>query len=719
MPADASAPLALLVRVPAASAGTTLSATAYRDGLRAPLAPSATLPLASGACALQGAERTCAFSASVPAGLIDVAFTVRGGGQAPLSGTVLRQFVPPQGASLRVAFDGNAARWNFSPALLVAPADGATHVVPFALAPVDAQGYTLLRDVPAPPRSIAVEGDVLHQLGITPQGRGAFAARYAGLPLGGVTLVATAPGAATASSPFSSLTTSPSTLSLVPGRTAFVDATLAGYAGAFAASGSTGCTVSPPRATPAAPGATVEFAVVLAPEARACDVAVRAEETDVSMLVPVAQAEADANIGIGPGKIAHVVVLFQENRSFDNIFGGLDPHGKPFPGADTVSNPNPGEPTPHNHLGKPVPMASGPLAEPWDPAHAHADSLVEVDGGKMDGFDLEQVSKVGGQPGPAPTNFVYRTAAYADVAPYWQLGEQYAISDRMFEPFSSASYGPHLYVVAGQSAGTIDNPDVGYWGCDNGENGVVSVMDEATGGVTGGVAPCFTAPTLADLMDRRGVSWRYYQAAKTDLGYFWSAYDSFDDIRNGPDWSAKVISPPTRIIADVKSGKLAAMTWVTPTNATSDHPQSDSAEGPAWIASVVDAIGESPFWSSTAIFITWDDWGGWYDHVPPPVTDPYFGLGVRVPLIVVSPYARAGYVSHVTHTTGSILHFAEEALDLPSLGEEDARQDDLSDAFDFTQRPRPFKHIKHAHAAASAYPPAEFAPGPKDPRKGD
>jgi phospholipase C len=395
--------------------------------------------------------------------------------------------------------------------------------------------------------------------------------------------------------------------------------------------------------------------------------------------------------GIGGAKIQHVVFVIQENRSFDNIFGGLDNKGKPFPGADTVSNPNPGEPTPENHLGQPVAMATGLLEDCYDPYHDHGNSVQDVDGGKMNGFDQEGVVQESCAPSPAPTNYVYRTIEYNEVEPYWLMGEQYAVSDRMFEPFSSGSYGPHLYVVSGQSAHTIDNPSATPWGCDAPTDTVVPLLVDYNDGETGGVFPCFAVPTLGDVMDQRGVSWRFYAAGtpQHDFGYFWSAYDSFNDIRNGPDWTTKIVNPPAQIITDVENGTLAAMTWVTPLNATSDHPQAHSNEGPAWIVSVVNAIGQSKFWDSTAIFVTWDDWGGWYDHVPPPVTGPA-SLGIRVPVIVISPYARNGYVSHVTHTTGSILHFAEEAFNLPSLGEEDAREDDFSDTFNFSQTPTPF-----------------------------
>jgi phospholipase C len=330
--------------------------------------------------------------------------------------------------------------------------------------------------------------------------------------------------------------------------------------------------------------------------------------------------------------------------------------------------------------------------------------VTDVNNGNMNGFDEEGVVKESCAPAPAPTNYVYRTmeVTESEVEPYWQMGEAYAISDRMFEPFSSASYGPHLYVVSGQSANTIDNPSNSPWGCDAAAGTVVPVIVDTSGGETGGVTPCFYVPTLGDIMDQRGVSWRYYNAPKTDFGYLWSAFDSFDDIREGPDWSSKVVTPPSQVVTDIGNGKLAAMTWVTPTNNTSDHPQAHENLGPAWITSVVNEIGQSSFWNSTAIFITWDDWGGWYDHVPPPVTGPV-SLGIRVPVIIVSPYARQGYVSHVVHTTGSILHFAEEVFNLPSLGEADAWSDDFSDAFNFAQTPTkfsPFTQSKHSRAEA-------------------
>jgi phospholipase C len=137
---------------------------------------------------------------------------------------------------------------------------------------------------------------------------------------------------------------------------------------------------------------------------------------------------------------------------------------------------------------------------------------------------------------------------------------------------------------------------------------------------------------------------------------------------------------------------LSNVTWITPTAQASDHPMITDGSGPDWVASVVNAVGESQFWDNTAIFVVWDDWGGWYDHVTPPNYSSY-DLGFRVPMLVISPYANNGYVSHVQHEFGSILKFSEEQLGLPSMGTTDERADDLSDCFNFDQSPTPFVAI--------------------------
>jgi phospholipase C len=191
-----------------------------------------------------------------------------------------------------------------------------------------------------------------------------------------------------------------------------------------------------------------------------------------------------------------------------------------------------------------------------------------------------------------------------------------------------------------------------------------------------------------DLLDVQMVTWRYYAPS---AGSIWTGPNAIQHIRSGPDW-ANVIIPQTQVLTDILNGQLAQVTWVIPDGADSDHAASNKGTGPSWVASIVNAIGTSQYWSDTAIIITWDDWGGWYDHVAPSIYDSY-EYGFRVPLIIVSPYTKQGYVSHVTHDFGSILKFIEEIFKLPSLGYADARADDFSDCFDLSQTPITFQAI--------------------------
>ena len=180
-----------------------------------------------------------------------------------------------------------------------------------------------------------------------------------------------------------------------------------------------------------------------------------------------------------------------------------------------------------------------------------------------------------------------------------------------------------------------------------------------------------------------------------DPANIWSAYQADDAIFNGPDWHADVVNPPSAFLKDVANGNLANVTWIAPTLSTSDHPGLDASGGPAWVASIVDAVGKSKFWRSTAIFIMWDDWGGWFDPVPPAVAD-YDGFGFRVPLLVVSPYAKKGSVTHVQYETSSVLRYIEDNFGLAPMAASDARANDPaidSAVFDYTQSPRKFKRI--------------------------
>lgn len=398
----------------------------------------------------------------------------------------------------------------------------------------------------------------------------------------------------------------------------------------------------------------------------------------------------------GSGAVQHVVIIIQENRSVDDLFNG-------FPGADTAQ-------TGQTHDGHTIRLASRSLAAPGDAQHSHAAWVTDFDSGAMNGFDLRV-------PQGQPASYNYAFVPQSETVPDWNLASTYTFADRFFQSNTGPSFPAHLYLISGQSDLAAGNPEIGGvpvnpWGCDSPQGTIVQVMSP-NGQLTNGPFPCLDFTTLADEMDSAGVTWRYYAPALGTSGDVWSAFDAIRHIRFGTDWN-NVVSPETQILSDVAGGSLAQVTWVVPSKANSDHAGSQSTTGPQWVASVVNAIGASKYWNNTVIFVTWDDWGGWYDHVSPPQLD-NMGLGFRVPLIVVSPFAKRAYVSHVQHEFGSILKFTEEQFGLPSLGTTDARADDLSDCFNFGQRLEKFVPVKtripptfFIHQPASSEPPDDY-----------
>jgi phospholipase C/sugar lactone lactonase YvrE len=379
----------------------------------------------------------------------------------------------------------------------------------------------------------------------------------------------------------------------------------------------------------------------------------------------------------------HVIVIVQENRTPDNLFQGL-------PGADIATSGI-------NSHGLTIPLTKVPLEVTYGLDHTHAAFMDMYDGGKMDGADKVQagctVAKVPNCPPPDP-QFAYVDPA--DIQPYLQLAGTYTFGDRMFQTNQGPSFPAHQFIIAGTSAPTAtsdmfaaENPN-GAAGCTAPSNSSVLLIDP-TGKESQSTYPCFEHPTLMDLLDAQTITWRYYAPSISSI---WTGPNAIDHIRTGADWS-NIIVPQTKVLTDIAAGHLAQMSWVIPTGQDSDHPGSTGGSGPSWVASIVNAIGNSPYWSNTAIVITWDDWGGWYDHVAPPMFNSY-EYGFRVPLIIVSPYSKQAYVSHVTHDFGSILHFTEEVFNLPSLGYADSRADDFSDCFDLTQTPIAFQTVSTA-----------------------
>ena len=381
------------------------------------------------------------------------------------------------------------------------------------------------------------------------------------------------------------------------------------------------------------------------------------------------------------GKIRHVVIAIQENRTFDNLFNG-------FPGADSVQYG-------FDHTGKRVALKPVSLAAPPDPSHSRSSLILEYNGGKMNGFDLDPVSPT--ILGSIPPDFVYAYVPRSETGIYWRLAQQYAIADRMFSSQMAPSFPGHQYLIAGQSGRVVSDPAGGglqtnfVWGCDSPSGATIDVLT-AQGNVVNGGRPCLDYRTLGDLLDAANVSWKYYSGWTDgfDIDGQVSAYDAIRHIRYGPDWGRHVpqtLDREYQFYDDVSGGVLPSVSWITPPALCSDHAGTLDSCGPDWIGHVVNAVEQSRYASDTAIFVTWDDPGGWYDHVAPPEFSG-MGYGFRVPLVVVSPYTKAGYVSHVTHDFGSILHFVEETFGLGSLGQDDATADDLADMFSFGAAPR-------------------------------
>ncbi len=387
--------------------------------------------------------------------------------------------------------------------------------------------------------------------------------------------------------------------------------------------------------------------------------------------------------------IQHIVIIIQENRSFDNIFAG-------FPGADAPT-------FGYMHNGKMVTLKKVGF-DGIDLDHGYTAALVDFDNGKMDGFNLTSPNQ------RYPYSYVNRT----DVRPYWDMAQQYVLADRMFPSELGGSFAAHLNLIAGTdklspTLAEADNPSNTPWGCDAPAGTTTSTVDSNRNYRIGGPFPCFTQfQTMADIMDPAGVSWKYYAPQTLDCpktcnggGLIWSVFDSISNVRNGPDWTNDIINPETQILNDAANGTLPSIAWVVPEWKNSDHPNTNSDTGPSWVAAVVNAIGNGPDWKSTAIVVLWDDWGGWYDDAPPPQLD-WEGLAIRVPAIIISPYARKSVVTHTQYESGSILKFMEEVNGLPSLGGTDQRANALDDSFDFSQKPRRFRTIP------AKYPPPLF-----------
>jgi len=324
-----------------------------------------------------------------------------------------------------------------------------------------------------------------------------------------------------------------------------------------------------------------------------------------------------------------------ENHTFDNYFGR-------FPGVNGDNS---------------LPRESNPM--PSDYNHGSASAVAAIDNGNMDGFE----------------GHAFYQYTQADIPTYWSYAQQFGLSDNFFTSFATSSTPNHMAMFAAQNGGLMET--VNQNGCNSAPN--IVIHSSTTSGRNYWSYPCYNIPALPDLLTPAGLTWNYYVNVPIwDAPSMIKSYTgSVHDVRN-----------INRFVQDVQTGKLANVSWITPTGNYTDHPPSMIEPAENFISSTVNAIENSKYWSSTAIFLTWDDWGGLYDHVAPPVIDSQ-GLGPRVPLIVISPYAKAGYVSHQLGEFSSFVKFAEKNWSLPNLGQRDANTSisDLMDFFDFNQTP--------------------------------
>ncbi len=422
----------------------------------------------------------------------------------------------------------------------------------------------------------------------------------------------------------------------------------------------------------------------------------------------------------GLSKIKHIIFIMQENRSFDTYFGT-------FPGADGYPMSN-GQITvcvPDSLTGQCITPYHETRDENLGGPHKQVDALVDINSGKMDGFIKRErvVQPTACKNSKAPQcldqNNPPDVMGYHDareIPNYWEYAQSFVLQDHMFEPNASWSLPAHLFMVSGWSAlcqttdpfsctNQLDNP--GIWKIINSTKN----FNEIT-------RPIYAWTDITYLLHNAGVSWAYYVSEGTEpdceddamtcqvktfsIGTpsIWNPLPWFVTVRQ--DNEKGNIQTVSHFFDAAKNGTLPAVSWVIPNQDVSEHPPALVSKGQEYVTSLVNAVMNGPDWDSTAIFLAWDDWGGFYDHVTPPVVDKN-GYGLRVPGIVISPYAKQGYIDHQTLSFDAYLKFIEDVflggarLDPATDNRPDPRTTvrenvpilgDLALDFDFTQAPR-------------------------------
>jgi phospholipase C len=443
-------------------------------------------------------------------------------------------------------------------------------------------------------------------------------------------------------------------------------------------------------------------------------------------LGPGSTSEAGA-AATGIHKIKHVIIIMQENRSFDEYFGT-------FPGADGLPKHSKCNPDPRQG-GCVKSFITHTDVERDLPHNAAADQR-DRDHGKMDGFVAAAEQ---GSYGVVGKGAMARHTA-SDIPNYWSYAKNYVLNDHMFAPARSWSLPEHLFMVSAWSAKCPDHKAMSCVSDVGGPSPTPPEYEDPLHVKVDDDSPIYAWTDITYLLHKYHVPWAYYVVAGAEpdcatgaeiscaprplksqtLGY-WNPLPYFDTVRK--DNQVQNIKGIDRYYAQARAGTLPAVSWVTPSQDVSEHPSAAISSGQSYVTSLINAAMRGPDWNSTAIFVAWDDWGGFYDHVKPPKID-VNGYGVRVPSFVVSPYARKGVVDHQTLSFDAYLKFVEDdflsgrRIDPKTDGRPDPRPTvreavkklgDLAKDFDFSQRPRPRKLLPlHPKTTLKSVPP--FAP---------
>jgi phospholipase C len=420
--------------------------------------------------------------------------------------------------------------------------------------------------------------------------------------------------------------------------------------------------------------------------------------------------------------LTHLIFIVQENRSFDHYFGT-------FPGADGI----PTKPNGTFDVCIPDKFQGGACVRPYRShalkfdggPHTHAAAVADVNGGAMDGFvntlapgqnpcwTDPTVASCAGRLGPQGQPDVLSTIGAQEIPNYWAYAEHFALQDHMFAPVDSWTLPSHLFLLSGWSAYCPDTTDPMSCVSDVNLKGTDHRWDY-------GEDPIYAWTDITWLLDRHDVSWATYignhtcwdnppchdpEARTYGTAYNRNVLPGFTSFWNGERTSGvrDNVVPVDDYLAAADAGSLPDVSWVFPTTVTSEHPDSRSTirTGMAYVTRLVNAAMEGADWNSTAVFLTWDDWGGFYDHVVPPRVDGN-GYGLRVPAIVISPWVRPGSIQHTTLSFDSYLRLIEDRflhgqrLDPATDGRPDARPtvrerlaNPIQGVFDFSQDPVP------------------------------